>query len=233
MNSLSVPLAKIRFWKDHLQLTETILTSTISREFLGKLLRGNWGRTGGEWPQQDLQMLEQEPFQQRVLLWWLQRAKLCIPSAALLLWWLLLINPIVLLLSVSCHTLGVTHGTEESIHGFPGSESPCSLWGLDKKPESHSLRLWRLPFSALQPPEDRILLFPSGFAVISKDLCEIFSIPVPSYASWWKEGSFLCLHHLLADPAEFCFLARSVCECADSSRCTAPSRVLGITGINI
>lgn len=32
-------------------------------------------------------------------------------------------------------------------------------------------------------PEDRILLFPSGFAVISKDLCEIFSIPVPSYAS--------------------------------------------------
>lgn len=69
------------------------------------------------------------------------------------------------------------------MQGFPQSESLCSVWDLDKEPKSHLLHLWTLPFQALQPPEDRILLFPDGFALISKDLCEIFLVQVPSDAS--------------------------------------------------
>lgn len=88
------------------------------------------------------------------------------------------------LLLVSCHTLGVTPGTEGSIHGFPGSEFPCSLWDLEEEPESHFLHLWRLPFQALcLSPGERIVLFPNGFALISKDLCEILFIQVSSYSS--------------------------------------------------
>lgn len=126
-------------------------------------------------------MLEQEPFQQSFALV-VAEGKLCISSAPLLLWWLLLINPIVLLLSVSHHTLGVTPGTEESMHGFP-ELNPCVVCGIWLKSLNHTFLSLDTPIKALQPSEDRILLFPSGFALVSKDLCEIFFIQVPPDAS--------------------------------------------------